>query len=381
MYLHNFRPRIASRPQSPPEAVRRALHYGNINMLKTILLTAALFLPGLAYGANPSATLSVQVVPAGQGNTCGTPLGDAAAAVAAAGFNTCALFSDFTASTGANWVPSFPGPVATTSNWLNCNNGSAVKIWYVANGNSPSPTPPPCTAFAQVTDTGAGGNAALDIQYLNAFTRGDAGRGTAFQPSIITCNRPTIAPCSAGGSGLFPITSYYEATYRVVPNPSNYFSSGTNWDIAFWGWGTTNTSMVEIDHPEEQTIYPVCALGVIDWAAVSPTYQSVNCPFDLVNYHTYGVLVTGTQAAMSMCMYFDGVKQGCVNFTPTADGQSSQRRYLALWNEPKCNQTDGDATCAGIFNEIDMYIKSVKVFTCAGWATTATGVCNGNIVQ
>lgn len=41
--------------------------YGVLSMIKDLFFTAALLVPGLAYAGNPSADLSVQIVPARSG--------------------------------------------------------------------------------------------------------------------------------------------------------------------------------------------------------------------------------------------------------------------------------------------------------------------------
>ena len=91
-------------------------------MIKGLFFTAALLMPSLAYAGNPSANLSVQVVPAG--------VQVAPAGAQAAGYTTLAFHSDFTQPFYTN-----------LSNWLDCA-GATSPQWWIAGGNGHSP--PPC---------------------------------------------------------------------------------------------------------------------------------------------------------------------------------------------------------------------------------------------
>src|SRR5215467_8792046 len=94
-------------------------------MIRRLFFMAALLVPGFAYGANATANLSVQIVSPGSAGTCGTITGDANSDVQAAGFNTCALYNDFTAP-----IPNTVG-TGLPSNWLNCNQSdSPTAVWY-----------------------------------------------------------------------------------------------------------------------------------------------------------------------------------------------------------------------------------------------------------
>src|SRR5712672_250684 len=81
-------------------------------MIKKLFFTAALLVPGIAYGADPSANLPIQIVPAGPA---------VPAPAAAAGFTTRVLHSDFTS-------PAY----ADTSTWLQCA-GASSPIWWTTN--------------------------------------------------------------------------------------------------------------------------------------------------------------------------------------------------------------------------------------------------------
>src|ERR1700730_18026778 len=103
-------------------------------MIKQLFFMAALLVPGLAYGGNPSADLQVQIVPAGS-----PPV---PAAAQAANFTTLALNSDFTSAFYAN-----------RAHWLDCA-GATNPIWYnVVYGVGPAP----CSNYAIIQDPVYGG--------------------------------------------------------------------------------------------------------------------------------------------------------------------------------------------------------------------------------
>src|SRR5690348_16001070 len=99
-------------------------------MIKKLSFMAALWLPGLAYAGNPSADLSVQIVPA-----------PPPAPAVAAGFTTLTLNADFSTPFYAN-----------KANWLDCG-GATSPQWYkqwVAFGSNGVAAP--CSAILQETD-------------------------------------------------------------------------------------------------------------------------------------------------------------------------------------------------------------------------------------
>src|SRR6266478_9018702 len=96
-------------------------------MIKKLFFTAALLVPGLANGADPSATLPVQIVPSGSPRAI--PAG-----AQAAGFTTLALDADFS-------LPFY----ATQSNWLDCA-GATSPQWYRAWIGFGSGIAGPCSA-------------------------------------------------------------------------------------------------------------------------------------------------------------------------------------------------------------------------------------------
>src|SRR6516162_9190616 len=96
-------------------------------MIKKLIFTAVLLAPGLAYGGNPSANLTVQIDPAPNppnSITCDIGpnySGSIPAAATQAGFTHCAANYDFT-YTGSFTNGSFTYQWSNLSSWLRCDN-------------------------------------------------------------------------------------------------------------------------------------------------------------------------------------------------------------------------------------------------------------------
>jgi hypothetical protein len=210
-------------------------------MIKQLVFTAALLASGAAYAANPSATFSDQVIPAGSNRiSCGSsPLGDAAADVAAVGFTTCALYSDFTTP-----IPNTVG-TGLTDGWLNCNQtDTPTATWYwgqypmfwTGSGRQLGPCVSGPTANSsnsdvfQTTDPVNGGTV-LEFQALAAgCVSAFGGQSFGTLPTPMT-NGPETP--SLNNPGLYPY-SYVEEEVRS-DNPIN---SPAYDAMALSGWGT-----------------------------------------------------------------------------------------------------------------------------------------------
>ena len=99
--------------------------------------------------------------------------------------------------------------------------------------------------------------------------------------------------------------------------------------------------------------------------------------FDPTQYHTFGMRVTSDGVGMEGCSYIDNVFVTC---TPLPGGLTSYeatngRNFLVLqnacdyWNQP-------GGTCNQGMNQ-DLYVQSVRVWSCATWQTTQ---CNTTIL-
>jgi hypothetical protein len=348
------------------------------NKIKKLLFTAALLVPGAAYAANPSASFTDQVVPAGSDPiACGaSPLGDAAADVAAAGFTTCALYSDFTTQ-----IPNAVG-TGTPDNWLWCDkttNPAAGIIWAWEQGTNADSrgNTIPCVSGHTATSANSGvfqttdpvnGNLALEFAADNAHCN----------VLLYNCN-PEIATYYSGAApyaGFYP-QMYMEMAIRT-DNPANGFSYET---AAMTGWVSDgeigrNTSPScptcftepELDGVETGTSTWDSALHFWVNGSGSGPNQVANGSLTDTGYHTWGALWLGDgNGNVEWCSYKDGVRQGC--FRSVAEPASSlinMRHYIEIDNSAGTQATHN-------------FLKYVKVFTCANWMDSSlNGMCTTN---
>jgi hypothetical protein len=354
------------------------IDYGITNMRKTLLLAVALLVPGLAYGGNPSANLSVQVVPAGKG-TCGTIMGQAATDAAAAGFNTCALYNDFTTP-----IPNTVG-TGLPSNWLDCNlDASTSAVWYWGFSLfQNSSEVHPCAGHVDwnVVDPVYGNDALRFTMNYSEMSATDANANAFGMQSVNYAGQTNPFP----GPGQYPY-SYYEWTFRTdTPNPGG----GGEIYNAFWSWisppaktlATQSSYVVELDFTETG------AWSNGDFAAHrwGPNGQNnywlfnTNAGLPTTSYHTWGMLFTGDGGSnFSTCVYVDGVRQACNRAVYDASGENLQRRYLMA--HFACGDSSG--FCTSNFGTSHHYVKSFKVLTCANWQqSSAAGMCNGSTLN
>lgn len=333
-------------------------------MIKRLLFAAALLVPGLAYGGNPSANLSIQVVPATTGGTCGSITGQAGTDAAVAGFNTCALYNDFTTA-----IPNSVG-TGLPAGWLNCN-GRTTDTNAVWNNNSIGTVE---CSVQQITDP-TYGNLTLDLDFKAANIQ----QNTGWPGNMMALE--TLSGVN-DGVGVNPAHSfsnaYYEITYRVNPVPGT-FSGGTQ---TFWQFLCCGGSYPFVDNEifeDWSTWGSNIDYGDNQWlnsSTISNTNERHDIHGDATVYHTIGVLFTSNSAAFSQCEYYDGARTSCVgnNFITGANG--TQRRILTIWNGVTCGFDPTVTSCVGSFTDSHMYIKSIKVLTCP--AEPTGGSCIGN---
>jgi hypothetical protein len=288
--------------------------------IKRSLLAAALIWPCIAYGADPSADISVTVVPIG---SVPTP-----APAAAAGFTTLALNSDF----------SQPQPAG----WFGCLGSGPGHIWYQANEGGDSGTPVPCSTTGGTSRFNLVTDPAIGKQVFNL----------TFLPSDISANRHYTTIQTVDDSTLpplhgvaFPSNYYMEATYRIknTPDVPRMKMGGVWW--AFWqgGEGTPPGSRwptLEVDHPEQHSEWP----ELLGWAAINWKTGSgggyfpesdVDNGLDSTAYHTFGVRSTTDGSNLALCSYVDGVQRGCNTFSLDS-GQYSERKFPILFAGYQC---------------------------------------------
>ena len=321
-------------------------------MIKRLFFTAVLLMPSLAYAGNPSANLSVQVVPAA--STPPLPAG-----AQAAGYTTLAFHSDFTSPSYSN-----------VANWLDCA-GASNPTWFVDAANGTPAGPVPCGRISMTTD---GGVQVMDMK----FTAADAAQVAT---ALVTIN--TLGGFNKGLD--FPNGGYFQATYRLAngQNTNAYGLLSTGW----WSWsdtGHTGLSPAYLEKDFLETYSTGCChndsvthqWGSVDNGAIDLAgFGLPEYPIDITTYHTIAMRWTQDgSATAAMCMYIDGVFQNCGS-KAMISSQLNQRNYPILTAGP---QSTTPATA-----DYDILVKDVQIWTCAGWRgplNTPGNACNGAVL-
>ena len=270
----------------------------------------------------------------------------APAGAAAAGFTTLAANYDFTQPLSAGWL----GCAPFNSNAHQWYQG---QWWYSAE--------PPCD-ITQVTDTAAG-TKVLAIKYAPAYA--SAGTNGLY---MSTMSHDTSKVTD------FP-NAYYEITYRITPTLDKSYT-------ALWTWSQRSAKggpgPIEWDFIETYGTW----LGGYDaaihtWAHNSGSYvwqgtNNLQVGYDPTQYHTYAGRVTSDGSTqISICSYVDGNLIKCKSVDAPVSTDFTNRNALIVGNGTCCG------TGANPSGETTMYIKSIRVWSCADWQTT---MCNGTVL-
>jgi hypothetical protein len=290
-----------------------------------------------AMGTSPSVDVPITISSSGP-----TPPPGAVAA----GFSTLAFNSDFA-------QPFY----ATQSNWLGCYSPTSgfptgTYQWYQGGWNDANE--PPCNAN-QVFDSVAGSNV-LDVQWQPSYNNQYSRNNIVIQ----TENHDTTKVADFG-------SAYFEAALRLTAatNP-NHVPVG-----AFWTWGTESSrgraSPIEWDFVEFYDDPGCCGGSIHNWGNNNDPSQSiwvVPAGFDPTVYHTYGFRITSDGSTqIEGCGYLDGKLMGCIDAKATTT-EFNLRNYVVIQN-------------GGTTSVSDLYIKYVRVWSCANWQTT---MCNGTVL-
>jgi hypothetical protein len=369
-------------------------------MFKNVLLAGALLVPVLAYGGSPNTDLSVQIVPAASttpppssptpppppppppptSGSCGAaPVGAAAADATAAGFTTCALYSDWTYGT--------PNSVGTglPSNWLDCgqNGGDNPNAdWtfgmsWVNQGNTL-----PCTVGGNSSnsnvfeDTDNTGNLALHVLMTAAQLNG-ALNTWILSTGPYTWNTPADdAHLGTPASWNYPDGIYVEISWEGSdPNPNVGYGNG----IAFWDFGASAygscQANTELDFME-QTGTGNATFNTHNWSTNCGNNSPNSYWFstNVTSYQTYGWLVTNDgNNNLAVCIYLNGMRQSCQSMgLLDSEGEVYERR--PMWFA--AGDSLGTAT-----GQMDTWIKYIKVYTCPNWLVQnnlAVSSCSGS---
>jgi hypothetical protein len=357
-------------------------------MIKELFFTAALLLPSLAYSANPSGDLSVQVVPpSSNGIACDIGpnyIGAIPGPAAAMGFTTCLNFDftytgtfsnrvAFTNSAGVNVPAGATWQWANQSSWLD-SAGAASPLFHRSSGNNNG-------AWQTVTDSGT-------QVLLSQYIPGD--------------NAPQI------NTPLFPTTNaFVEEVVRVNPAAYQGVTAENNGEIiddfGFFGPKPGGTAALETDSGFS------CALATpASWATASgqpcggngsfivsadgsqfigqPNYPPC-CGILLSdgNFHTTGMLVVAsrTNKTVGTCAYYDQQFAYGRGFGPcwgprypdssTVDACTHEASVICY---QQGTNGIGSYVTAATQNAAQHWIKRLTIWTCAGWNTPSGPALN-----
>jgi hypothetical protein len=349
-----------------------------LDMKKMLLFAAALlFASGLAHGAGPSATLSVQVVPASIPCAVGPPyMGTIPAGAQAAGFTTCAANYDFTNTTAYN--------SGNMSTWLSCpdSGNPGFQLYCVRPGSSVFP---PSSDMVLVND---GGAQALQVM----FTPTDQANGVGGTVLNTFSGQGNPNPTGA----FFPNGTYTEYVARVttgsLSNPAGLLMGGL-----FYG-DPHNENWIEKDVSEFYTynsggpsngwlnngagILQHC-VGNFNCQFFSPPFMSSvshQGSYDPTVYQTYGLRFTlDTSGNLGACSYLNGSQLPTDNL---GDVSCISRTFLNGASDSAINARLGivmvyaNPQGTTISNPIVFLYHRVTVWTCA---TYQTGPCANGI--
>jgi len=359
-------------------------------MMKNLLFTAALLVPGLAYGQNPSADLSVQVAPPSAGVACDygpnttLPTGTAGTDLAASGFTHCVLNADFTDNSGATggsgWVMNNP------NTWLNQCKGTTSwgLFWLMWSSNFTATngdwSQAPCNR-ASLIDDGTGTHV---LSY--SFAPSD----NTSQIVGMSLYWPLCGNVYGGGGHCIsqrpamPVAYYEEVVYKLASGATQPYSDivvSSDSSSVFDGdpAGSPGVILDTVILEANANSYSGTAWAFDNYISACPSSKCsvgwTKAP-DLANYHTYANLTTTDgNSTLSTCEYVDNSglsgTSGTINNGGTTDGT-----YCTHWpNFTGSELTPHDRrTMRGIGNPLNRFtntvtidIKSIRIFACTSY--------------
>jgi hypothetical protein len=333
-----------------------------MKVTKSGLLTATLVIPCLAQGADPSANLSVQVVPPGSGPTVPSQ-------AAAAGFTTLALNSDFTQQLPSNWLGgcAVAGNGQPVGDFFSDDTGHTwwLNLWWAYNYQ-------PCLTVQRQDPTFGG--LVLDMPWT--VDNGHTAQGTVIETASWDYNHSQ----GRGTAVSFPSNSYYEVVARITPAAPGAYMVLNTW--APDGISKSSPNTIEWDIIEtDGNVLKNYSAAVHNWGnggAGTFLWLGQDSPglpsdYDPAQYHTFGLRVTSDGTLMSGCSYIDNKFITCkslpggLSVTQAANG----RNFLVLQNACDWWNYGGQCTSG---QQQHLYVKSVRVWSCTNWKTTQ---CSG----
>jgi hypothetical protein len=329
-------------------------------MIKQLFFTAVLLAPSIAYAGNPSADLSVQIVPPPPPNPVVPPQ------AAAAGFTTPVVQADFTVP-GNFW--------SNTANYItNCGAPNSVSgqpsTWHFTYVQWSVGTKLPCSRTAITTDPTFGG------QVLNEQMQiGDFGtQGVALEFPAVVNQLGTWLP-----------NGYYIKIVARCDAGCVQNSGGVQGHVAFWSHTVNYSDASTVDNDDWETFlnlprFYYCG-QINEWPGPKGDYSVPYFPNgticsaqgtpDFTQYHTIEALYTSDGSTKTeQCVWLDGTLLKCsggsfVHSTSYAEKDRAWDSAIATYG--------GNPN----FDE-NLYIKSIAIFSCAN---AGKSTCPGTVVD
>jgi hypothetical protein len=343
-------------------------------MIRSLLFTAALLVPGLAYGQNPSASFTDQVVPAASDPIAcdvGTPyIGSIPAPAQAAGFTHCVANYDFT-QTGSFASGGYTYQWTNLSSWLQCA-GALSPLLFEHNYGNPSN----CNDISITTD---GGTQVLQMIYTPSDTNGQTWLATDSSSGY---------PNSVG---IRTHTGFYvEEVWRQTPasfNTCQSYMPGCL-EFAFWSiqvqGGCPGCFDLEFDFLETYGNGSGGGNGVSGGGSATGASVCFSCisGYDRTQYNTYGGLNTvanGGSPNYENCWIINEVSPSVGCGTAMVDITSINNTTIEFYpmqvgpmaaggNNSKC--PGGTCSPTGVLTAL---IQRMTIWSCAGYSTNTVG--------
>jgi hypothetical protein len=333
-------------------------------MIKQLFFTAALLAPSLAYAGNPSADLTIQIVPPPPPNP-GVP-----APAAAAGFTTPVIRADFTVP-GNFW--------SNTANYItNCGAAASVPgqpaTWHFTTFGVSNNQLAPCSRTSIVTDPVYGG------QVLNEQMQPNDLSGDSMSLGFPVANK------SGGGHTWLP-NNYYIRIVARCDAGCVYYTGTVQGHMAFWARTTNYGESTWVDQDDFETGWngnqPLYLSQTDEWYNGGAnrnfaTYtKTPNGTPDITQYLTIEALYTSDGSTKTaQCIWVNGTLAASPCSTGSFQFPASYGRISRDWESSLSWYPPGAPCCLPI--NANFYIKSLEIWSCAN---VGVSTCPGTIVD
>ena len=328
-----------------------------ITLITPLLFAAALFLPSLAHGADPSANLSVQVVPPGSGPTLPPQ-------AAAQGFTTLALNADF--SQGIDIDCEGAGKETQEHQWYTGMQGVVASDCGTGLNPATNPNGPIMWPFKDPVTGDTVVNIRRTTTPSTSTYQGNMG-GVLGRVGI------TTKSFFYNHGTSYPINLYVECVERIWP-----VDVMGMWSNCWGGGNAQNLEEIDLNEIHSSGSQDYGNPNALWWkwdqcggCAEGPGVRIITAepnwrPDD--RYHKYGILVYQTSATnVRFCGYIDDIQVGCHDVAATEAELSHGTSWLL-------SMTTGNPCCGeGAWAFVDAPITGV------GFANGTTYVDVGGV--